>query len=249
MKVGFDASFRARQGFTLLEILVASVAFAMIVMVIKVTLMESMDLRDRRLERMEKMNTRMRLIEIMQVDLRQCLLTETDLAPSFLGDSSNGGIQRADQLEFYACSGVILTNQPWGHLQKIRYYLGDPMDDGREELPEGMSLYRETTRNLLASSQQTIQPMPIANGLASLAFQYYDGTVWHDNWDSASEVSKLPVAVRIRLEFVDDSEDMSSIQAAKARKRGLSSVQTTVALMATPKVDESEDAEMPEEGS
>ena len=242
MKIGvpFPASLRRSSGgFTLIEILVASVAFAMIVLVIKVTLLSSLELRERGQSRMDKLNTHMRVMEVIEKDLRQCLLTETKFAQNFKGDTLNGGVLRTDQLEFYTLSGVTLTNLPWGNLQKVRYYLEQPMSEGRKELSEGLTLYREVTRDLNPSVQDIILPQAIANRVSSLAFQYYDGEFWQENWDSTVDESKLPVAVRVRVEFLLD-EAQNKNRSKSSRDQTSPFIQSTIALMAVPQIEEEE---------
>ncbi len=227
------------KGFTLLEILVASVAFAMIVLVIKVTLMESLELRERAQKRMDILNTRLRVMEVIEKDLRQCILTETTFAPAFKGDTLGGGVSRTDQLEFYTLSGMTITNLPWGNLQKVRYFVDQPMNEGRMELSQGLTLYREVTRDLNPSIQEVILPQAIANGINSLAFQYFDGEYWQENWDSTVDETKLPTAVRVRVEFLQDDNDSNS-RSRNIRNEALPFIQSTIALMAVPQIEEEE---------
>lgn len=231
-------------GFTLIELLVASVAFAMIVLVIKVTLLEAMEMRERGQKRMDQMNVRMRILEIMESDLKQCLLKETTFAQEFRGETLNGGIARTDQLEFYTASGLIQTNQPWGHLQKVRYYLEQPLNEGRAELTKGYTLYREITRNLLPSISTTVSPQAIANEVASLMFQYYDGEYWQETWDSTVDQSKLPTAVRVRVEFL--LEDANGKLINRSNDEPNPAIQTTVALLATPQIEEETEEASPQ---
>ena len=216
----------------------ASAAFAMIVLVMKVTLMGSLSLRNRSQERMDALNLRMRVMDIMEKDLRQCLLKGTPFAQEFLGDSQGQGLTRNDQLTFYTASGVIQTNLPWGHLQKISYYLQQPLSDLQQEEEEGWALYREVTRNLAPAGGVEIlmTPKPLARGVHSLAFQYYDGEYWQETWDSSTEEAELPLAVRIRLTFLPENP--------QERSRALSDdgyypmLQTTVPLMSEAQVAE-----------
>ena len=219
-----------------MELLVASVAFAMIVLVIKVTLMESMEMRERGQKRMDQLNTRMRIMEIIESDLKQCMLKETSFAQEFRGETVSGAMTRTDQLEFYTASGIIQTNQPWGHLQKVRYYLQQPIYEGRSEMAEGYTLYREVTRNLLPATDSIVNPQAIANEIASLKFQYYDGEYWQETWDSTVDESKLPKAVRVRVEFL--REDANGQLANRPNNIPYPSLQTTVALLATPQIEE-----------
>jgi type II secretion system protein J len=231
-----SSSRSTRSGFTLMELLVASVAFAMIVLVIKVTLMESMEMRERGQKRMDQLNTRMRIMEIIESDLKQCMLKETTFAQEFRGETVSGAMTRTDQLEFYTASGIIQTNQPWGHLQKVRYYLQQPIYEGRSEMAEGYTLYREVTRNLLPATDSIVNPQAIANEIASLKFQYYDGEYWQETWDSTVDESKLPKAVRVRVEFL--REDANGQLANRPNNMPYPSLQTTVALLATPQIEE-----------
>ena len=226
------------RAFTLLELLMASAAFAMIVLVMKVTLMGSLSLRNRSQERMDALNLRMRIMDIMEKDLRQCLLKETPFAQEFLGDSQGQGLTRNDQLTFYTASGVIQTNLPWGHLQKISYYLQQPLSGLQQEEEEGWALYREVTRNLAPAGGVEIlmTPQPLARGVHSLAFQYYDGEYWQDTWDSSTEDPKLPLAVRIYLRFLpENSQENSQVLGADGSYPAL---QTIVPLMSVAQVEE-----------
>lgn len=231
-------------GFTLMELLVASVAFAMIVLVIKVTLLESMEMRERGQKRMDEINTRMRVMEIIESDLKQCFLKETTFAQEFRGETLSGSIARTDQLEFYTASGIIQTNLPWGHLQKVRYFLEQPINEGRAEMSRGYTLYREVTRNLLPSVETIITPQPIANEVASLMFQYFDGEYWQETWDSTVDESKLPKAVRVRVGFLQEEGDGRSSNRSNDELHP--SLQTTVALLSTPQIEEESEEETSE---
>ena len=90
-EVPSDPIQKGCRAFTLLELLMASAAFAMIVLVMKVTLMGSLSLHQPKSERMDALNLRMRVMDIMEKDLRQCLLKETPFAQEFLGDSQGQG--------------------------------------------------------------------------------------------------------------------------------------------------------------
>ncbi len=237
-EVPSDPIQKGCRAFTLLELLMASAAFAMIVLVMKVTLMGSLSLRNRSQERMDALNLRMRVMDIMEKDLRQCLLKETPFAQEFLGDSQGQGLTRNDQLTFYTASGVIQTNLPWGHLQKISYYLQQPLSGLQQQEEEGWALYREVTRNLAPAGGVEIlmTPQPLARGVHSLAFQYYDGEYWQDTWDSSTEDPKLPLAVRIYLRFLpENSQENSQVLGADGSYPAL---QTIVPLMSVAQVEE-----------
>jgi hypothetical protein len=164
------------------------------------------------------------------------MLKETTFAQEFRGETVSGAMTRTDQLEFYTASGIIQTNQPWGHLQKVRYYLQQPIYEGRSEMAEGYTLYREVTRNLLPTTDSIVNPQAIANEIASLKFQYYDGEYWQETWDSTVDESKLPKAVRVRVEFL--REDANGQLANRPNNIPYPSLQTTVALLATPQIEE-----------
>ena len=107
------------------------------------------------------------------------------------------------------------------------------------ELSQGLTLYREVTRDLNPSIQEVILPQAIANGINSLAFQYFDGEYWQENWDSTVDETKLPTAVRVRVEFLQDDNDSNS-RSRNIRNEALPFIQSTIALMAVPQIEEEE---------
>jgi hypothetical protein len=79
-------------------------------------------------------------------------------------------------------------------------------------------------------------PQPLARGIHSLAFQYYDGEYWQDTWDSSTEDPKLPLAVRIHLTFLPENpQESSQVLGVDGHYPVL---QTIVPLMSVAQVEE-----------
>jgi type II secretory pathway component PulJ len=96
--------------------------------------------------------------------------------------------------EFYTTTGAIDETSPWSEVQKVAYYLAPSTNElGRRDL------IRSVTRNLLPSLQDQPVTTPLLNGVESIYFQYHDGSQWKDTWDSTTEATKLPTAIRAQI--------------------------------------------------
>jgi hypothetical protein len=99
--------------------------------------------------------------------------------------------------DFYTSTGELDGMTPWSCVQKVDYLLAAPTNGNRGP---GMDLIRAATRNLLSLSQPT-QPdeqHAILSGVQSLAFLYYDGTQWDQNWDTTQQTN-LPLAIKVQI--------------------------------------------------
>jgi hypothetical protein len=60
-------------------------------------------------------------------------------------------------------------------------------------------------QSALLSGQGAGNPAVLANNLVSLHVRYFDGSIWHESWDSSSlpPGRQLPLAVAIDLVIAD----------------------------------------------
>ncbi len=67
------------------------------------------------------------------------------------------------------------------------------------------SLLMRNQQSALSSGQGAANPAVLANNLISLHVRYFDGSMWHESWDSASlpPGRQLPLAVAIDLVIAD----------------------------------------------
>ncbi|MEW6237856.1 MAG: hypothetical protein AB1656_20915 [Candidatus Omnitrophota bacterium] len=173
-------------GFTLMEVLLASVMYAIVVGAVYTVFYGALRLREKAYDAFEKALPKDYALSIVKRDLSGLMPPGGVLAGSTIGEKIDDGGMRRDRLEFYTSSGVITADSPWGDIQKVEYYLADPeFTDGGE----GFDLVRAVTRNLLPSTEPEVEESRLLTGAASLAFLYYDGTDWLDSWDAVSESS------------------------------------------------------------
>lgn len=104
---------------------------------------------------------------------------------------------------FYTATGTLNELQPWSEMRKVTYYLMPPTNDA-----PGRDLVRSLTRNLLPANDEEYVDQRLLSGVSQLSFQFFDGTTWHDDWDSADTSSTattnpLPSGVRVQLTLMN----------------------------------------------
>jgi type II secretion system protein J len=190
-------------GFTLLEVLVATAIFVVLVGALYSLLYGALRLREKTYEVTEAGLPTDYIALLMKRDLANIAAPVALLAGPMIGEKEEQGEQRLDRLEFHTTSGIVNDTAPWGDVQKIEYYLAEARDY-RES--EGNELVRAVTRNLLASTTEEPAEQFLLSGVQSLEFAYYDGEYWQDVWDSTAQENETPLAVRMHLEFVRSEE-------------------------------------------
>ena len=192
-------------GFTLLEILVASVIFAILVGALSSLFWGAMRLRERTFEVVEGGIPNAYVVRLIERDLDHLLPPGGVLAGNLLAEMETEGDARKDTLEFYSASGILSEKTSWGDIQKITYYLVSPQDGPTDA---GSDLVRAVTRNLLASTEEEPEEQRLLQNVTSLEFSYYDGEEWQDSWDSTTEEAVVPVAIKGRIQFAhrDDTD-------------------------------------------
>lgn len=235
-------------GFTLIEVLFATAAFAVVLLVMKMTFSGAMGLRNKA-HRLTEWDNRVNIaLNIIKKDF-EGLTMHTTYAPELLinplGQSSSGN----SQVSFYTTSGNVNDYYPWGDIQKVFYSL---------EQAQGILPTTETTnqmgRSLIRSLQRDISLDPtieqieqgtellLLEGVESVNYEFFDGVTWTPSWDSNTSDPVMPEAVRITLLIY--SEDLNLNQ------QGLVTRDILVPVYVTgPEIDDSEEeAEDPGEG-
>lgn len=185
-------------GFTLMEILVATVAFAILLAALNSVFFSALQLRKRARAVTDSLQEQVQGLQMLRRDLASCLFTRGLLAGEFLGVSEGTGRSYNDQLTLICTSGSGVPNAPWGDLQRVEYHLVDSLNQTNFT---GKDLVRTVTRNLLATVQEQPEPEPILEAVQSFQVRYYDGEEWIDSWDSTVQPEPIPEAVRVRIEF------------------------------------------------
>jgi prepilin-type N-terminal cleavage/methylation domain-containing protein len=208
----------SRRGFTLLEVLIAMAAFAIVLGAINSVFYAALRLRNKTAEAFDESLALQHTVAFLRNDIANLLPPGGTLSgnlqttPSTTGSGTASGLNvsaasmalvaaasRPGQSspEFYSTTATIDETSPWSQVQRVSYYL-TPSTNG---LP-GRDLIRSVTRNLLPTFQEQPVQIPLLGGVDSIYFQFHDGNQWKDTWDSATETaSRLPTAVRVQIQM------------------------------------------------
>lgn len=191
------------RGFTLLEVLVATAIFVVLVGALYSLLYGALRLREKTYEVTEAGLPKGYIAMLIKRDLANIAAPVAILSGPMIGEKDEQGEQRLDRLEFHTSSGIVNDTDPWGDVQKVEYYLAQAR--GYDE-SEGNELVRAVTRNLLASTVEEPEEEWLLSGVQSLEFAYYDGEYWQNVWDSTTQENETPLAVSMHIEFVPSEE-------------------------------------------
>ncbi len=185
----------ATHAFTLVEILIATLIFSLILVAMNTTFSAALRLRARTTELVEDAIPIQRALAVIKRDL-QCILPP---GGTFAGSmtAENGSDPRLSRLEFYTASGSLDNNSCWGDIQKVAYYLQEP--EWRNPT-NGYDLVRTVTRNLLPSTVEEYETTPLLHDIEGFRFQCHDGSQWIDTWDPDTEEIPLPQAVLVAIQ-------------------------------------------------
>jgi len=203
-------SRKNQAGFTLLEIIVALLIFAVIVSVIYPAYTgtyRNIDVAETQAEIYEM--ARITLIRIIEDIESTYIPRESDISgdsentETFTGQSDYLGGRRADRIRFFSKSHIDITDSlVEGGDAKIAYY---PL----QKEDESISLYRSDTPGNLEWPEENTKGWIICEGLYSISFTYTDknGNTY-DDWDTSvgNSRNKLPSIIHITLEFIDKDD-------------------------------------------
>jgi type II secretion system protein J len=197
------ASFRA---FTLLEILIAIAAFAIVLAAINSVFYSGLKLRNRAAASLEKSLPLTQALTVLKRDLSNLAVPGGTLSgelqtalisgnASLVGATSDSATPVSP--DFHTLSGLVDADAPWPSLQRVSYRLADATNTAAL----GKDLFRAVTRNLLPSAvEEPPQEQLLLQGVEDVLFFYHDGTDWQESWDStADETRKLPRAIKVQL--------------------------------------------------
>jgi type II secretion system protein J len=190
-----------RGGFTLLELLVATLVAAIVLAAINTTFYAALRLRSHTSDAVDKVLPMNRSVSILKADLRNTLMTGGTLAGSIESPGVSSANNQPSDLDIFTTSGALNDDLPWGDVQKVSYYLKDSTGNARLK---GKDLIRAVTRNLLATAQPDIAEQTLLNGVSSLQFSFWDGTSWQTAWDSTTSLTPIPQGIKADIEFVKE---------------------------------------------
>jgi len=193
-----------RAGFTLLEMLLATMIGAIVLAAINTAFFAALRLRASTTAAVERTIPLNHALSVLKADLRGIIITGGAMAGSMQSPGTETANNLPSQLDVFTTTGLLNDELPWGDVQRISYYLKDPADNTR---PVGRDLVRCVTRNVLSTIQPDLTEQVFLHGVSALQLSFYDGANWQTTWDSSSVGNSTPLAVKVVIEFAADDEN------------------------------------------
>ncbi len=191
---------RVGTAFTLLEMVMAAAAAAVILVAIYGVFGRALRLRDDATERTREGRLRAHAASVIRNDLRNALIsgsTGTALAATLEGSQQGKDAGFPGYLKFIATTareteqGVLP-----GDLQQVEYYVAKDAESA--DAGAGV-LVRALDTNLLAPVKETPREERLLTGVKSMEVTFYDGQSWTDAWTYSETETMLPEAIRVRI--------------------------------------------------
>jgi type II secretion system protein J len=171
-------------GFTLIEVLLAMVAAAILLSALYGLFGRAVKLRDQAEEHIRVARLRTRAVNALKADLANARLLGTAMNGSFVGSQTPpSSSQFPGYLKFTTTTGRDSADAPYGDAQEVEYYItADPQSTNQQS---GV-LVRTTNRVLLASTPEITSEERLLTGVQSLELEFYDGSEWKSTWDTTT---------------------------------------------------------------
>lgn len=197
---------RGKNGFTLVETMIAVTILALISAVI-FTIVFGAVKRSRFIDLEIELQTEMSLIlSLVAEDIRGAFTME-GVVPFFKGEDTFFGDLSGDKVAFLTTS--VLPADPelsFGSAGEVEYAVAGDAENG-------FSLLRREEAPFSEPFDEGGNQWEVTDRLASFDLVYWDGEDWYDEWDSTSETGpgtgKLPTLVRITLALEEGGHKIS----------------------------------------
>ncbi len=213
MNLSSHTSAPRQAGFSLLELIVAALMFAILMASVSTAFYGAHKLKRTNEAALQGNHELRRAINVMKKDLRSATLpstndttqvavatdTESDTnlvtfsGAMITGTGAGGASLGSAYFEFYTASGLRQTNMPWGEIQRVAYLVRPP---GDRFDTSGNELIRSVTRNLLPGVDSDFSEQVLLRGVDQVLFEFWTGDQWLDYWDSTTLDPPSPVAIR-----------------------------------------------------
>jgi type II secretion system protein J len=203
----------AQRGFTLLELLLAVLVFAIVLGAIHVVFFSAFKLRNRTADAIERSLPLQQTLAIIKRDLANLVPPGGTLSGALqstptisTSGSMTSSLRSQNGPHFYTATGIVDDNAPWSEVRRVAYLLTAPTND-----TPGLDLYRSVARNLLPVMQDETDDQFLMSGVEAIAFQYFDGNAWRDTWDSTlvdsatGQSNNLPRAIKLELQLYSEN--------------------------------------------
>lgn len=197
MRLSRHNSLRSANGFTLLELLIATAIGATVLVVINTTFFSALRLSQTTHASIETDRMLNRALGTLRRDLAGLMLPggvlsgelQTTAFSSLVQDTAGERVSP----DFYTSTGRIDGWSPFSDVQKVAYFLAPSEDGGNSH-----ALVRAVTRNLLPAQSTYAEEQVLLPGVASAAVSFFDGSAWTQEWDS-SVTATLPAAIKFSI--------------------------------------------------
>lgn len=213
MRVCRDSQRGRQAGFSLLELIVAALMFAILMASISTAFFGAHKLKRTNEADLQGNHELRRALGVLKRDLRSATLPSTNdttqitvttdeesetntvtfSGAMITGSGADGAALGTTYFEFYTASGLRMTDQPWSEIQRVAYTLRPPMDQFDDS---GNDLIRTVTRNLLPGVDSDFSEQVVLRGVDQVIFEFWTGDEWLDYWDSTTLDPQSPEAVR-----------------------------------------------------
>jgi type II secretion system protein J len=212
----------------LLEVLIAVTAFAIVLAAINSVFYGALHLRKKTADAVEGALPLQQTVAIIKKDLANIVAPGGMLSGELQSGSTSNQMAGQASPVFYTATAVIDNTSPWAEIQKVSYLLIDSTNRAA-----GRDLVRAITRNLLPAATQD-QPVQqrLMGGVEGIAFLFFDGVQWRDSWDSTTEQTKLPLAIKVQI----------SVAAEEKGRSLLAPVELVVPLAVQPRTNQTAEA-------
>jgi prepilin-type N-terminal cleavage/methylation domain-containing protein len=172
-------------GFTLIEILLASAAAALILAAIYGVFQHAIRLRDSATQRIRDLRLRARAATIIRDDLRNAYISGGLFAGIVQGDTAGTDGPNSDLPGYLKLTTTTAKDTPdalYGDVQQVEYYIVRDSGTAAAGSGGGGDLVRAVTRDLLDSDQPIAGQQRILTGVQSFQVSFYDGANWQSSW-------------------------------------------------------------------
>lgn len=215
------SKIRNCRGFTLLELILASMMTALLAMSLYGMLRIGFRARDSATRYLGPVRQMQWGAELVRQDLAAALPPGGVMVGAFIGENEAAAGGENDNVSFYRSASATLPDyrglEASGGLFRNSLQAGaaaqaQAVSAGDVEYVElycqpegaGLALVRRRITNLLSTEADQSVPEVLARGIKSFGLRYFDGLEWLEDWDSSVQDNYLPLAVEFAIEWLPD---------------------------------------------
>ena len=185
-----------RAAFTLIEVIMAISACALILVALYSVFGNAISLRNKATLRTREAAVVSRTATVIRHDLRNAIFSGGILAATLQGSAQAPSSSFPGYLKFTTTTATDAGEDPLGDIQQVEYYI---VTDATSSAGKAGLLVRAVDRELLAPTRGETREQPLLPDVASMEVSFFDGESWQPSWENTEEAAILPEAVRVRI--------------------------------------------------